>query len=396
LSVVQRWGLGEGIENDDTGTLKLRRPRQFLLARGERFWKGMPYDTPRCVPTAHRLTDLRLTPYFVPNSHMTRARTATTRRAISKPATCRVLLTAHEFAENPPAQLQHVLRELRRNQSSCQEIAESVTASWEIDGPDRDAIDRIAREADRSGFRNAYHNPAHTRDVTVSWANLAVLNNHLHHHERAPLRLEKHGLAIGLMAALGHDLRHDGTTNHAGPRRRQGGRGAGRTRIPFRLESIAAEKVGQIMAKSKVDPAKAASVTAAIMATDPVDGYSALEHHAGKFHSDIVLHEGLAPLQDPACWHVAALLRDADLVTSAGLSAAEHDHQAGLLMQELGLDEETPDDTERFFGETARGGFASPAGALFMPQFNALRAINRSRAGTGMSLAEAEQRVMAS
>ena len=129
---------------------------------------------------------------------MTRARTATTRRAISKPATCRVLLTAHEFAENPPAQLQHVLRELRRNHSSCREIAESVTASWEIDGPDRDAIDRIAREADRSGFRNAYHNPAHTRDVTVSWANLAVLNNHLHHHERAPLRLEKHGLAIGL------------------------------------------------------------------------------------------------------------------------------------------------------------------------------------------------------
>jgi len=88
------------------------------------------------------------------------------------------------------------------------------------------------------------------------------------------------------------------------------------------------------------------------------------------------LHPGLAALADPVCWLIAAMLHDADLMPSAGLSAAEFDYQAALIAQERGDAPETAAAAaERFFGVIAPDGFYSPAGAAFMPCYHALRAL---------------------
>ena len=121
-----------------------------------------------------------------------------------------------------------------------------------------------------------------------------------------------------------------------------------------------------------------AFVTAAILATDTADGHAALRRQAHGPMQTLAsdLHPGLAALADPVCWLIAAMLHDADLMASAGLSAAEYDYQAALIAEERG---DAPGTTaaaaERFFGLIARDGFYSPAGAAFTPCFHALRAL---------------------
>ena len=125
---------------------------------------------------------------------------------------------------------------------------------------------------------------------------------------------------------------------------------------------------------------------AAILSTYPPAGYAAVLPGTRRKAAPGDIHPGMAMLANPECRLVAAMLRDADLMTSAGLSAAEHDLQAALLSQEDGKDAGSPAATERFFRRTARGGFASPAGKLFMTRFRALHAINQLRLNAGRKL----------
>ena len=298
---------------------------------------------------------------------------------------CQVLLTAECLAADPAGGVQARLIALRSQAASCQHIAAKLADCWRIEAGDRLAIELIAAEADRSGAANPYHNPAHTRDVTVAWANLAALNNHLHGRGQAPLALDPAALAIGLIAALGHDLLHDGTGNIApGAQRRD----------HFRLESVAAARVASLLAQCGLPAARVAIATAAILATDTVAGYAALRwppRQGGRPPA----HPGLAPLSDPTTWLIAAMLRDADLMTSAGLTAAEYDRQTALLSEEQGRAFGTAAAAAQFFNQIARGGFISPAGAVFMPRFQALKALNqvRLKSAKTLSLAETAQRL---
>jgi hypothetical protein len=277
-----------------------------------------------------------------------------------------------------PAALLRLLHGARREAVSCSEIAVAVSQAWDIAGPERHAIAQLAEQADRSGLRNRYHNPAHTRDVLLSWITLATLHQGLPPHGR--VELDRAALAAGLMAALGHDLGHDGTFD---------GGGAADARVKFRLEEIAATRAAAIAADCGAGGA--AFLVAAILATDTVDGYAALRRQGHSPMQTVAsdVHPGLAALADPVCWLIAAMLHDADLMASAGLSAAEYDYQAALVSQERGGPPETAAAAaERFFGVIARDGFYSPAGAAFAPCFRALRALAlRCREGGYESLA---------
>jgi cytochrome c-type biogenesis protein CcmH/NrfG len=89
------------------------------------------------------------------------------------------------------------------------------------------------------------------------------------------------------------------------------------------------------------------------------------------------------------------MLRDADLIPSAALSATDYDRLSTLLGQELHLDLNTARAGVSFFSGITDAHFGSPAGACFRPQFEALRALNQMRLTSEAqeSLAETTLRV---
>lgn len=263
-----------------------------------------------------------------------------------------------------PALLERALRHAEAR--GCAEVASDLAAAWRLPPRVRGAIRAAGDAADASGQANAYHNPAHTRAVVVAWGVLAALHAALcrasaDRRSAAELpSLRARAVAIGLLAALGHDLDHDGRGN-VDPR--TGGA------TPFRLENIAAARTAAILNEAGAAGLEPA-VTACILATETEGGYGALR--------DPALRVGrLAPLATPSCWLAAAMLRDADLVSSAGLSEAAFATQAALLSAELGPAGAVP--PAIFFGRIAADGFMSPAGRLFNPRFQALRALHVGR-----------------
>ena len=305
--------------------------------------------------------------------------------AVIAPDLTHFIESAGDYVTDPASALQALLIASRENGATCRNIADEAISAWKIAGPCREAIARIAEDADASGIDNAYHNPGHTRDVAIAWICLAALHDHLAATRPGLSPTSEPLRAAGIIAALGHDLLHEGN-------RRRKPRGARQDR-PFRLEAMAAGRTAAIIAASGVAEPTGRFVSAAIIATEPVHGYAAIaEAERGAVPDG---HPALPALADPGCRLVAAMLRDADIMTSAGLTAAEHARQAEQLTREIGANCGSAKGSERFFSATVGKGFSSPAGALFTPQLNALRAINavRLRSGGGMTLAAAARRI---
>jgi hypothetical protein len=301
------------------------------------------------------------------------------------PGLAEFIAGAGNFVTDPAPALQAMLTASRAPPAQCHDIACQAAEAWQLGQPYRAAIARVAEAADRSGLANAYHNPGHTRDVVIAWIYLAALHDHLAASGAASYRLSNEHRAAGIIAALGHDLLHDANSE---PRISPAGHA-----VPFRLETIAAAHTADLLAACGLQEATGRIVGAAIIATDPVWGYAALARAArGEAPGG---HSALAALTDRGCWLVAAILRDADLMTSAGLTAAEHDRQAALLTHEKGEPAGTAAASERFFRDTVGDGFSSPAGALFTHRLQALRAANaaRLRSGAAMTLAEAAHHI---
>jgi len=78
---------------------------------------------------------------------------------------------------------------------------------------------------------------------------------------------------------------------------------------------------------------------------------------------------------------MAAILRDADIMPSAGLTLRDCDRYSRLIERELGLAPMSlgPTQTETFFGAVLHRRFVSPPGQLFQSRLDALGAINRIR-----------------
>ena len=280
-----------------------------------------------------------------------------------------------------PDHLAELIVALNDQAVSCGDVARSMLVQLRTNAPPKlsGAVLAIADRADRSGEANAFHNPQHSRDVGVIWLSLALANNRLALAGTAPGRLSDRELLLGMCAAFGHDLDHDGTSNNvatAGPD------GTERTtRVAFRLERLAADCVCEALQAHGAEPAEVAAARAAVLTTDIVDGYAMLDAAVSPSGVAREAAADFAPLRDPAVALLAVILRDADVLPSAGLTAREYDRNTALLEAELGIPRHSlgPDGTEEFFGRVLRGRFLSPPGKLFQPRLDALRALNDVR-----------------
>lgn len=239
-----------------------------------------------------------------------------------------------------------------------------------------EALLSVAASADRLDTANAYHNPAHLCDVGLVWINLAFLNNRL----PAPQKwcdLDDQCLLLGACTAFGHDVGYDRRGNNVAP-----GPSETAKHDSFRMESRAADIVAGILRHHGVGERHILAARAIILATDIVDGYAVLESClSARFeqarHSS---KREFVAFEHPATLLSAAILRDADILRSAGLTARDHDQQTAALERELGMPRPfTPDETEHFFGHVLGGRFLSPPGQLFQSRLDALRALNRHR-----------------
>lgn len=277
------------------------------------------------------------------------------------------MLPAEAFgdADALPRALSKILRDLDVQVTSadiCRSLSEQL--------PDAPvyltrALFDVGAAADQSGRENAYHNPLHSRDVGVVFANLVRLQSHLRLGSPIPDTID---FLTGCCAAFGHDIGHDG---------QDGGE-------PFRLEKIAADRVGAIMDFHLVDQHLIERVYCAIMATEVKSGYRALDEAGqGPLSNDVPgCLNGLTvrKTRDAAC-----LLRDADVMQSAGLTPDDHDRQTARLEKERGIPKHSmgAPGADFFLRDLVMGRFLSDAGHLFQPQLDRLLQLNAVRASGG-------------
>ena len=276
------------------------------------------------------------------------------------------------------AELSRLLADVRAAGRTCVAVCESILPAL-THGPENalaEALLSVAASADRSGAANVFHNSAHLCDVGLIWINLAVLNNRL----PSPPKwcdLDEQTVLLGACAAFGHDIGHDGRGSHvaSGPSGRA-------THDSFRMESRTADIVAHILRQHGVGEPHIVAARAIILATDIVDGYAVLESClAARFEQArrSPIRE-FAAFEHPATLLSAVILRDADILQSAGLTARDHDQQTAALERELGMPTPfTPEETEQFFGQVLGGRFLSPPGRQFQSHLDALRALNRHR-----------------
>ena len=266
-----------------------------------------------------------------------------------------------------PDKLSAVVRDLGGRASSadvCRSILDCLPNAPAWFGA---ALIDIADAADHSGHGNAYHNPKHSRDVGVIFANLMRLETWLASRSAKP---DVDDFLTGCCAAFGHDVGHDG---------REGGPGA----EPFRLEKIAADTVGGIMEHHTVDFHLIERAYCAIMATEVHSGYRALEEAGRGLLSDDV-PGCLGGLSGRKCREIACLLRDADVMQSAGLTPGDHDRQTARLEQERGIPAHSMGvrGADFFLKDVIKGRFLSAAGHVFQPRLDRLLRLNALRAKT--------------
>jgi hypothetical protein len=255
----------------------------------------------------------------------------------------------------------------------------------------RMALD-LARQADAMNESNPYHNADHLREVTVSMANLVALN--VTRHEG--VLLDRNELTIAIALAVGHDLGHDGATNNVPALDHAGNAVTGldgkpvMVNVPFLLEDKAIAAINVAGRRAGVPEADLRWMRAAILTTDENTGYKILDavfdpHYDPALKGELLaLRPELAALGESKCLRLATMLRDADLLGSAGTSVVENDRETDRLERERGMDAGAlrGAGTEYFLGTIARGKFLSPEGRLFQDNIAYLRQLNAARLQT--------------
>jgi len=292
-------------------------------------------------------------------------------------------LGRHRAAFADSLDLSKLLDSLRHARQHSQRVCEEIVGLFpdHAESPQARALLMIAREADRSGHGNSYHNPTHSLEVGVIWLTLAMLGQ-----ERAEATFGVHfrpgDLLLGCCAAFGHDIHHDGRGNEIADR------SGVKAYEPFRLERLAADCVGAILQLSQVDEPAIEAVRCAILLTDIVQGYPVLEASL-RADFDVAslgrLRQEFAALRRPSVRLMCAILRDADVLQSAGLTARDHDRQTAALEAEKGLAPHTLGayGAKAFFEQILGGQFLSPGGQAFQRNMDELRALNERRLTDG-------------
>ncbi len=186
-----------------------------------------------------------------------------------------------------------------------------------------------------------YHSAGHHAEVAVNAAVLAALGE-------PALPAPDHALLLA--AALGHDL-------HYVPRQ---------ARPRFAAEAAAADAADAMAAACGLQQGERDELRALILATEPGFRRSLLALPPE-------LPPGLRPLaQRPALARLAAMLSDADMLSSAGLTRRWHRVQRARLEREL-LAPITAADDLVFFDRVVGDGFISPGGRCFTPNLHDIR-----------------------
>jgi hypothetical protein len=280
----------------------------------------------------------------------------------------------HSVLRDPvrlPVALSDVLRRLDDTRVTSSDVCRSIgTHAGASLSSFAKALVEIGEAADASGVRNAYHNPAHSRDVGVVFLNLLRLEAL---HPRAAEDLSAQDMMIGCCAAFGHDVGHDGISDSRGQ--------------AFRLEALAADIVGDIMRRHAIEPLYVERAQCAILTTEVQQGYGILE--AARRGEKITtsgsnIPSSLRAITDSATRRLAFLLRDSDVMQSAGLSPADHDRQTRRLEAEQGVPRNTlgAQGADFFLRDMIRGHFLSSAGRVFQPQLDQLLHLNDLRAAS--------------
>ena len=266
-----------------------------------------------------------------------------------------------------PDMLSDVLRRLDTTTTSAQICGSMAKRLGEASPGLRAALVEVAAEADRSGCANAYHDPSHSRDVGVIFANLQRMQIALH---PSAYPFDPDLFLSGCCAAFGHDIGHDG---------KEGG-------SPFRLEVIASDIVSAIMTRHQVAAHLIERTRCAILTTDVHRGYRALDDaQHGMFLRASDEPVSLNALEDFETRNMACLLRDSDVMQSAGLTPQDHDRQTARLERERGMPSHAMGvrGADFFLRDLIRGRFLSEAGRTFQPRLDRLLRLNALRARAG-------------
>lgn len=276
------------------------------------------------------------------------------------------------------AVMEHVYRHVRAP------LAPTATAIWrglmreQPLGPLELAGEALARQLDGgigAGAGNGYHHIAHFKDVLLGAAMLTEVAA----WQGKPLPGEQRSML--LLAALGHDMGHDGGRNNG---------------TPFRLEMQSCQYLQHVMTHYEVPALQQEQIRLMVLTTDVSQGTAHL-HALAKGQSHPLLEGAYVPLsllQQPTHRHVvelAAMLRDADVLMAAGVAASvTRDQRAGLARE---WNTPLPDsDHERFIGfvltpPDGRPSFNSAAGKFFNPALRQIRQeLARSARATGPKL----------
>lgn len=198
---------------------------------------------------------------------------------------------------------------------------------------------------------HAYHSSAHHAEVATNAMVLAELAG------RRGQPIPPHRRALLLAGALAHDLGYELV---AGPRTR------------FAAEAASARAADAIGAGHGLAAADRETLRCLILATEP--GFRA--RLADLLRRPGTSPEVPAPLRplaaQPALAELAAVLSDADLLSSAGLTLRWHRVQLARLARELGRAIPPADDL-RFFERIVGDDFLSPGGRLFSPNLARIR-----------------------
>ena len=230
-----------------------------------------------------------------------------------------------------------------------------------------------------------YHNARHTREVVADAIWLAAATPELGAGDRALLYL----------AAAVHDLGHDGGTNERTDRH-------GRRRwIPGFLEDRSLALILPVARRAGVAAARCEDLATMVRQTDIVARPALTALHdmvlggaggggaggdgadGGGRRLDAPADKGLARLRSrPGVLRTAALLADADVMASAGLSRASQKLQDSRFAAERGI-ATTPDGTLLFLDRMLGGRFITAVGRRLDPNLARLRAAIAAASATG-------------
>lgn len=228
------------------------------------------------------------------------------------------------------------------------------------DSPEYKAMILVAVRAEmKAAVTPEYHSKFHYMDVAAMTANLLEKNNEMAGlGDESAVRLTKQEQALAFIAAIGHDLDHDG---HGNPKDN-----------PTLNEQKSFELMLPLLEEAGLSGADISKMHTILMTTSPNGPHAVLKAVAKAQREgqpvDFAMNffpELQALVDDPRLTQMAAIVSDADLYASSGAGIKSSALMSRLLTAEgKGAMDFTADSARKFFLDTIVGkdGFKSHAG----------------------------------